>query len=697
MGARPHIIDKHITAAELEAVLKMKKLSGVLMYFTNEGDIRKVYHIPVEFDVKFSKYEGRSAAMLIYTVEGHKSSCMSPLILCDDRFKGLVRVIGYHTAGNAKGTDSTGAAIVVTRELLREMMLEAPPRRVTKKPVVTLVTNSEVPFHIPIVGEQKPLRQAMMSKNKRTPFYGFAGPLEKYPAYSVPVEDEDGGIQFPLFNVLATCNRNTPAVNDFICDMSRVLFEINWRRSIKNHRTPRVYTFAEAINGVDFLSPDSRKSSVGQELRHRGLTKEMMYGKEGDRTIDTPLMQSLEVELAGQIEGCKNSIRPDWKYMGFIKSELRSPKKFKDGIMRLIMGTDWFQLIASKMYFGFLVSTATENSLRNGCAMGMNPYSTDVDIMANMLKIFSLLCDGDYNEFDKRFFRWIIHQFKKFCRTVYYNAPEEDHIVREVILDCVAEPLLVVNVTVEKDPLNVSPDSPVFVRAFILLLRDVLASGDLLTQMLGSFGDHVMINYTFLMKWCESHDISHLAYNPSIHPKPDLESEAENMHNIVLADDNIVALREERYDFCCLTIPDLMAEIGAKYTPADKTDRYTVRWRKLEEIQFLRRMITYSKEQGRHLMPIELASILGALYYSETGMKNFDQVLDTMLQELAIKGRDVHKCVVELLLAWAADISYTITSPYLDYDIAIAFVLNTTYMPWGEKSIPLYDSEDLVA
>jgi hypothetical protein len=307
------------------------------------------------------------------------------------------------------------------------------------------------------------------------------------------------------------------------------------------------------------------------------------------------------------------------------------------------------------------------------------------------------LCDGDYNEFDKRFFRWIIHQFKKFCRTVYYNAPEEDHIVREVILDCVAEPLLVVNVTVEKDPLNVSPDSPVFVRAFILLLRDVLASGDLLTQMLGSFGDHVMINYTFLMKWCESHDISHLAYNPSIHPKPDLESEAENMHNIVLADDNIVALREERYDFCCLTIPDLMAEIGAKYTPADKTDRYTVRWRKLEEIQFLRRMITYSKEQGRHLMPIELASILGALYYSETGMKNFDQVLDTMLQELAIKGRDVHKCVVELLLAWAADISYTITSPYLDYDIAIAFVLNTTYMPWGEKSIPLYDSEDLVA
>jgi hypothetical protein len=172
-----------------------------------------------------------------------------------------------------------------------------------------------------------------------------------------------------------------------------------------------------------------------------------------------------------------------------------------------------------------------------------------------------------------------------------------------------------------------------------------------------------------------------------------LAYEEENIHTFVLGDDNIVAMCEERYGFNGLTIQDNMAEIGVVYTPSDKSARFTVPWRSLGEVSILKRVVAYDEEECRYTMPIEESSILGALYYTEC-MKTFDQTIDTMLQEAALRGREYHKRFVFYLLKRAQEVEYIIVSPYLDYAVAKSFVLNTAYLPWGDASTGIFLEDD---
>jgi len=419
-------------------------------------------------------------------------------------------------------------------------------------------------------------------------------------------------------------------------------------------------------------------------LRTRGITKKMMYGTEGPRLLDTPLMESLIDECKADMFLLERGVHPEFRYLGFLKGELTSPSKIEKGLMRYVAGVDWKEHITDKVLFGYAIDLANRGKIRNGFLMGVNPYSKDVDVMVKIMMVFKLLCDGDFKEFDLRFFRWINTEFKAFCRHVYYNGTEAQHKARDTRIDMYANPRHIVIVKNDDgEPVGIEIE-----------LEGVLSSGGTLIHFFGGFGNSLMNRYSYLISWCESIGETHLTYDVAIHPKPDLAYEEENMHTFVLGDDNIVAFQEERYGYNCLKIQGNMAQIGVKYTPSDKSEYFTQEWRTLDEVQIVKRNFKYDYNVGRWLAVIVFDSILAPLYWDENDMKYFDQILDTQLQEVAMRGQHEHSMLVRALKVRANELGYSLSSPYLDYYVALNFVTNSAYLPWGQVSIEISDEVD---
>ncbi len=697
LGAKADIVKKHVTQAQLTELQTVPSFDGLLLYCVKSktGD-RIMKHIPVKVDTKYMTYTTKETTykdvpMLVYSIEGHPSSCMSGLLVCDTRFKDINGIIGYHSAGNLNSGDCTSASRAVTKEMLEEMLGHVKEQKgLPSVAKIPMGPNCQIPLGIDVVGVQEALTQSLYGKIVKTPFYGFMHdedgaqvPYNKRPSicmpYSIMADDEEV-THWPYYNVLETCVNESPAINAQICSYARAMYTHTWNRSVIEPGIPFVLSTDQAINGWDLIGPDSRKSSVGQELRYRGITKLMMYGPEGERNLNTPLMEELCSEIEDDLAMLKRGEEPDWKFLFFIKSELTSEKKILEGNFRGICGVDWKEHIICKRLFGYVLNLAVKNKIRNGMLMGMNPYSEDIDVIGKILEVFKLLCDGDYQKFDKRFFTWLFEEFATFLRGVYWNAPEEEHRARELILAKLLHPDVIVIVYNEDG-------EPI---ALVVKLKNVLPSGHTLTQFLGGFGNGLMGRYSYLIQWCKSIGTTHLAYDVKIHPKPDIAYEEENMHMFVLGDDNIMAFIEERYGFNCISNQENMAEIGVVYTPSDKSPKFLVKWRRLGEAGILKRVIHYDEEEGRYIADIEENSIIGALYYTEC-MRTLNQTIDTMLQEAAIKGRVYHTRFVYYLKRRANEIEYMLVSPYLDYDIARAFVFNTAYLPWGEMTTEIVD------
>ncbi len=691
LGARRSLVDKHITQAELTELQRDTHIDCLLLYYMKEDDERVIKHIPVRVETKFMSYDDLAPTpMLVYSVEGHGSACMSPLIVCDDRYKNINGIIGYHTSGNRVTGHKKGASRAVTRELLVDMLEAVKVQKGLPSVVkIPMTRNSQIPDEIPITGYKDPLSQSTYCKIVKTVFHGFMHdengcqvPYDKVPSisspYSITIDDEEV-THWPYYNCLETCVSDTPAISSTIADFATAMYTYTWDSANIEPEVPSVWSINDAINGRGMVGPDSRKSSVGQELRYRGITKKAMYGEEGIRSLETPLMQELCRELEADMEKLLSGELPDWMFLGFIKSEMVNPKKWLEGLFRWICAVDWKEHITCKRLFGHALHLAVKNSITNGMLMGMNPYSEDVNVMGKIMEVFKLICDGDYKLFDKRFFQWLFEQFSTFCRHIYYNGTEQEHRARDMIIAKLASPEVIVIVHEEGVP-----------KAVVIQLSNVLASGHTLTQFLGCFGNSIMDRYSYLMSWCRSIGTTHLEYDVKFHPKPDLVYEEKNMHVFVLGDDNEQCFKEERYGHNCIVNQQNMSEMGVTYTPSDKSEKFVVNWRRLGEAGILKRVIQWDEEEGKYIAPIEEASILGSIYFTSS-LKTLPQTIDTALQEAAIRGEVYHSRFSYYLRKRAVEVDYPLCSPYFDYKIARSFVFNSAYLPWGATSTEIVD------
>jgi hypothetical protein len=103
-----------------------------------------------------------------------------------------------------------------------------------------------------------------------------------------------------------------------------------------------------------------------------------------------------------------------------LKDELRAFEKIKDGKSRAFFCQELPFLILTTMYFWPFVNWVTENRLRNGMLIGVNPYGPEWEMLYNHLKSVNDKGHfGDYEGYDKLLFIIWIYATKSLYRHYY--------------------------------------------------------------------------------------------------------------------------------------------------------------------------------------------------------------------------------------------------------------------------------------
>lgn len=649
--------------------------------YLEKGDSVVIYY-PVSTWRDFARYaeDGRTYEYkaFFYSIEGRVGTCMSPLWLTDSKYPGSNLIMGLHSAGNThKSHGPKGASTIMTQEILDEILKVSgflEPSIIVPVPEF-LSVNCRVPAKFQICGTTTKIPMAEYSKYKKTPLYGFHGPPVKVPCvlqdYSVDVNGVTVNHE-PYVKALNKYGYDCPMINTDIMDISYSMYMKTWTQAkAKYNVTPRVRTIEEAVNGFNSISPDARTSSTGYDLRLRGITKNMLYGAEGDRDVTSPCFLELKAELMSVLDLMYKGIVPDYKYLNFGKSELLPIEKVEDGKLRLIAGEGTVALLIGKMLFGDLVDCATQCSIFNGMCTGVNPYSTDWDVMGKILEVYKYIFDGDQSSYDGRFQQWLYCYFSRFCRSHYLGAPEHEHLARDTYLYRMCMALHVIHIDGE---------------AYVVLIEGVLPSGDFLTQMLGNFVNHLCSRATYVISWVESIGSSYFTYSLYHCEKPNISDLSDNFWVFSLGDDNVISCKTEKYDYHAITAQRNFALIGFKYTSAAKSDEIDYKWRALELITFLKRYWVFSRRFGRYIAPIDKTSIIYGLYFSESNFREGHAAINTMLQEMSLWGRDAWRDFVAKLVAEAARKGYTLPGEFLDYEVCIMFITNCNTPQWCDDS-----------
>lgn len=128
-----------------------------------------------------------------------------------------------------------------------------------------------------------------------------------------------------------------------------------------------------------------------------------------------------------------------------LKDELLAKKKVLEGNSRLFCTSDFIELLLFKKYTGAFCGWIYENRVRNGIAIGVNPYSTEWDAgMEKLLLNSPQAMFFDHKKFDKNQLRQVM-KIILIQMTLYYNdAGSVEEVVRELLFESIVNSIHVV-------------------------------------------------------------------------------------------------------------------------------------------------------------------------------------------------------------------------------------------------------------
>lgn len=333
-----------------------------------------------------------------------------------------------------------------------------------------------------------------------------------------------------------------------------------------------------------------------------------------DYTFGTPGELDLRRDVKSYLEALNARCRPFVAFADFPKDELLSRSKVENGDTRLISPAPTFYYVAFRMMFGHLLASveSLQSRLRNGVAIGCNPYTDWDDLYGHLAEYNSDGFAGDFKKFDAS-------QQRQFLEVVWERM-------------C----------SFYDDEWNVAR------RMMGLELTDSihLASGD---------GKPARVAYAWNMSMPSGHPATAVVnsfYNLTLFvlcysdlTGKSMESFWDDVRIVVLGDDNIVAPKPEIVDrFNLVTVAKAMSAYGMTYTDAEKTG-VMVPTVPLEECSFLKRK--FLKVQGVVHGPIAPLSMFKMCSHvrvaKKSGRSEADlqlDNLDTLMRELSLHGKE---------------------------------------------------------
>lgn len=650
----PNIMS-HIAPADCPKILN--KFDGAMLRASAGGGFTLVSTVVHKAGAK--KYGGFQVDdALVYDIATVKGECGAPIFLVGQSNRPYI--VGLHVAGNK----ASGIATVIANERVKEAFESVP--------FVQAELNTEpqsivsMPDNFLVHHDVEKLRVPFNSRIIKSPLHGSWGPSECEPAHLRKFEI-DGQVIDPWVLARSKYSKKAKCVNLYLVDavthdtVNSMLFADSGQDSWP-HRTYNIFEAIEGVDGEPFCDAMNRSTSAGYPwvLKSTGKGKSDWLGSDGPVDFTTDKFLELKSEIDRLIVDLEERKRIPILYADFLKDERRKTEKARAGKSRLVSAAPMHSIVLFKMYFGDLLRWIMVNRIKNGSAIGINPYGHEwTHVVKHLTSIGDKCIFGDYSGYDGTLSPAFEYGFLILADAFYYNQTERERNVRYALFEDIVNSK---HVTVGKD------DSSSVVYEWF----GGNPSGNLLTTALNTFCNINITKYAMASCWAKSVDLTHLTITD--HQVNEIVLSMESgMRMVAFGDDGGIVVSEYFAEFVDQTkLTVAMAEIGFIYTDENKSsDAHT--FRSIESCSFLKRSFRPS-ENGLWLAPLELSVVLEMAYWTKDNapVGTMEAVLDTVFMELSLHGKDVFSKWAPLISSAALEhINYKPNTSYR-YNLALA-------------------------
>nr|QQV74263.1 putative non-structural polyprotein [Anoplolepis gracilipes virus 2] len=409
------------------------------------------------------------------------------------------------------------------------------------------------------------------------------------------------------------------AMSALVDDISQNIQHLDFGPNIKS-----VYSFEEAVVGIDgeeFINSIKRNTSPGYPFVHlKGFeSRKQIFGDDEKCDMDRIQCKILQQRVNDIIENCKNGIVSEHIFMDTLKDERKPMHKAHK--TRLFSAGPLDYLIACKQYFNGIVAVLQKSRNLCGISVGTNVYSSDWSTIARVLLSKSNnVVAGDFEGFDasqvvqllEAAGKVLIKLSQRFCGT----TDEEAYIMWCLLISLFNS----VHVTGKE----------------IYMWTHSLPSGHYLTAIINSI--FVLISFCVVYQ-LHKQDNSDKKTSYLL-----ARSFYKRFGKVAYGDDHVITVPQDEQEFNQQTLKELFARIGLSYTMEDKDAVATEKFRRLDQVAYLKRKFVFNKEWQRWLGPLDLDTVLESPMWIHKCPDPISQVatqIDNSLRELSIHEEDV--------------------------------------------------------
>lgn len=470
-----------------------------------------------------------------------------------------------------------------------------------------------------------PPRAVTVSNIIPSKVYGEWGSAITRPARLRDFVDKEGNKISPNGKAFQGYGGGFPVFNQSLMDdvVTEYISHLHNVANVPQPWEPRIWTFEEAcegIAGVEFCEGIPRQTSPGYPLcmYTKKPGKVDFFGKDGPYDFTSEACVDLRRKVDEILNHARLGIRDQHVFMTFLKDERRKLKKSEAGETRMISGTDLAFLIACRMYFGDFIRWMMSNRIRNGSAVGVNPYGEEWAILYRHLLNGDASCiDGDYASYDKTERENIHTASFKVAESYYTNSNSDDVSIRRVLSQEILNP-------------HYLHDGKIW------SAHGSMPSGSFFTTMFNTISNNLLLRYA-IVGAASARDHRICTEMDYILP---LSLIAKEARFIALGDDNIWSLTGKLRDLVVpAKVAAILGDLGYVYTAADKSalaDQY----RELKFCTFLKRGFYVSDKTV--LAPLDFNTIKEMPYWTKRNAPpdNEFEVLTQALYELSLHSPD---------------------------------------------------------
>ncbi|APG76811.1 hypothetical protein [Beihai echinoderm virus 1] len=371
---------------------------------------------------------------------------------------------------------------------------------------------------------------------------------------------------------------------------------------------PFVLTIDEAVFGSSrspYIGSLTVSTSPGYPycLRPEGKS-----GKKHWIDLDTRFIhEELRNDVAKIVDHARMGKRTPIVFVDTLKDEKRPLAKVKIGKTRVISAANQSFLIAMRMYFGAWIGNELACRITNSSAVGVNPFQEWTQVVRHLQEVGDSYLAGDFKSFDGGVPSGILWSVLDYINAYYRGSADEER-VREVLFSHVVN----TNHLLRSDVYRTTHGMP--------------------SGTMGTANFNTIVNRIYHI----------LAFDALV---GGITSFDDNVRLICYGDDVVACVSDNVRDkYNQITISKFFASMGIQYTSDDKKE-FTSKWRKLEEVTFLKRRFVWANAATVVRSPLSFDTIAEMLNWVRAGKTPIESARDNAIMaqyELAMHSKSVY-------------------------------------------------------